>query len=322
MEGKRESFFKRYELLLLLLLTGVLLLVVTKRWDLYAKPAATLSAKLERFLGIELPAWTSFGYEKQEIGFGDDDGQEYDPDEFVDEFDVDGQDDDLPDPQGGDGEAPGIGEGQDGQAVQDGSAAPVWQTVDETYFDDALFIGDSRVVGLRDYGKLEEHGTFYAYEGLNIFRLLSAKFVQLPGQRKKISVEEALGQQQFGKIYLMVGINELDIGTTERFRDTYQETIDRIRELQPNAKIIIQSIMLVTQKRSSKGDFVKNSSIMERNEAIAQLADGVNVFYLDVNEAIVDESGGMNPTYTTDGVHLNAKYVPLWTEYLKTHVTQ
>ena len=283
MEGKRESFFKRYELLLLLLLTGVLLLVVTKRWDLYAKPAATLSAKLERFLGIELPAWTSFGYEKQEIGFGDDDGQEYDPDEFVDEFDVDGQDDDLPDPQGGDGEAPGIGEGQDGQAVQDGSAAPVWQTVDETYFDDALFIGDSRVVGLRDYGKLEEHGTFYAYEGLNIFRLLSAKFVQLPGQRKKISVEEALGQQQFGKIYLMVGINELDIGTTERFRDTYQETIDRIRELQPNAKIIIQSIMLVTQKRSSKGDFVKNSSIMERNEAIAQLADGVNVFYLDVN---------------------------------------
>ncbi|MBR6478241.1 MAG: acylhydrolase, partial [Lachnospiraceae bacterium] len=92
--------------------------------------------------------------------------------------------------------------------------------------------------------------------------------------------------------------------------------------LQPNAKIIIQSIMLVTQKRSSKGDFVKNSSIMERNEAIAQLADGVNVFYLDVNEAIVDESGGMNPAYTTDGVHLKAKYVPLWTEYLKTHVTQ
>ena len=325
MEGKRESFFKRYELLFLLLLTGIVFLAVTKRWDLYAKPAAALSAKLESFLGIELPEWTSFGYEKREIAYWENDGQEYDPDEFLEEYDpsgMDGQDADAQDVQGGDGEAPGIGEGQDGQAAQDGSVAPVWQTVDETYFDDALFIGDSRVVGLRDYGKLEEHGTFYAYEGLNIFRLLSAKFVQLPGQRKKISVEEALGQQQFGKIYLMVGINELDIGTTERFRDTYQETIDRIRELQPNAKIIIQSIMLVTQKRSAKGDFVKNSSIMERNEAIAQLADGVNVFYLDVNEAIVDESGGMNPTYTTDGVHLKAKYVPLWTEYLKTHVTQ
>lgn len=195
----------------------------------------------------------------------------------------------------------------------------VWQVVEEDYFDDALFIGDSRVVGLQDYGKLEDHATFYASTGLNIFRLLKAKIVTVEGQRKKISVEEALGQRSFGKIYLMVGVNELDIGTVERFEETYRQTIERIQELQPDAIIYIQSILRVTAKRAAKGDYVTNTGINERNDAIMKLADNEKVFYLDVNEAVCDESGGMNPQYTSDGVHLKVKYIPLWKEYLMSH---
>ena len=33
--------------------------------------------------------------------------------------------------------------------------------VDDDWFDDAVFIGDSRTVGLRDYGGLD-NATFYA----------------------------------------------------------------------------------------------------------------------------------------------------------------
>lgn len=196
---------------------------------------------------------------------------------------------------------------------------PVWHQVEDDYFDDALFIGDSRVVGLQDYGKMEEHATFYASTGLNIFRILSARIVAVEGQRKKISVEEALGQRQFGKIYLMVGINELDIGTVERFEQTYRDVIARIQELQPQAIIYIQSIMKVTEKRAAKGDFVTNAGITERNDAIMKIADNEKIFYLDVNEAVCDESGGMNPSYTTDGIHLKVKYIPLWRDYLKNH---
>lgn len=194
-----------------------------------------------------------------------------------------------------------------------------WRSVEEGYFDDALFIGDSRVVGLQDYGKFGEQTTFYASTGLNIFRLLSAKIALADGQLKKISVEEALGQKQFGKIYLMVGINELDIGTVERFEETYRQVISRIQELQPSAIIYIQSIMRVTEKRSSKGDYVKNASIDERNAAIEKIADNEKVFYVNVNEAVCDESGALNPSYTSDGVHLKVKYIPLWKEYLMAH---
>ena len=40
--------------------------------------------------------------------------------------------------------------------------------VDESYFDDALFIGDSRTVGLRDYTDLSEHGEFLCETSLTI----------------------------------------------------------------------------------------------------------------------------------------------------------
>ena len=328
MEGKKESFFKRYDILFLLLLFGIAFFGATKRWDLYEKPLQRIALEVQAFLGIgeALPKDEDMWTPKWVWNIGSHDR------------DMDAEEDDPLNGPGGDPEDPlGVGAGDhdgaqgangqgangqesDGQGAEgQGMAEVPWQTVDESYFDDALFIGDSRIVGLRDYGNLQEHATFYAYEGLNIFRILSAKYVEVPGQIKKISVEEALGQRQFGKIYLMTGINELDIGTTQRFAETYGEVIQRIHELQPDAKIIIQSIMLVTQKRAEKGDFVTNQGIMERNQAIQALADGVTIFYLDVNEAITDESGGMNPSYTTDGIHLKAKYVPLWTEFLKSH---
>ena len=42
--------------------------------------------------------------------------------------------------------------------------------VDDSYFDDAVFIGDSRTVGLHDYGGLD-HSDFFATVGMNIYDL-------------------------------------------------------------------------------------------------------------------------------------------------------
>ena len=50
---------------------------------------------------------------------------------------------------------------------------------------------------------------------------------------------------------------------------------------------------------------------------MSQLADGEKIFYLDVNQAVCDEDGGLVKDYTSDGVHLKAKYITLWEEYLK-----
>ena len=194
--------------------------------------------------------------------------------------------------------------------------------VDDSYFDDAVFIGDSRTVGMYEYGGLEETSTFYASTGLTIYKMFDSKIVAVPGQKKKITVEEALSEKQFAKIYLMIGINEMGTGTVESFMKAYGEAVQHLQQLQPDAVIYLQAIMKVTTERSGQGDYITNEGIEARNEEIAKLADDEKIFYLDVNPLICDETGGMVASYTYDGVHLKAQYIPIWLDFLKQHAVE
>lgn len=208
-----------------------------------------------------------------------------------------------------------------GQESDNGTAAGEveYLTVEDDYFADAVFIGDSRTVGLYEYGELQDIGTFYASTGLTVYKLFTDKIVEVPGQKKKITVEEALGERQFGKVYLMIGINEMGTGTAESFLKKYEECVAHIRELQPDAVIYLQSIMCVTAERSEQGDYITNEGIDIRNLGIEEMADNESIFYLDVNSAVRDETGAMSAGYTYDGVHLKAQYIALWKDYLKCH---
>ncbi len=200
-----------------------------------------------------------------------------------------------------------------------GSGEPTYMTVEDDYFADAVFIGDSRTVGMYEYGGLEETAAFYASTGLTVYKLFDSAIVKAPGQKKKITVEEALQQNSFAKIYLMVGINEMGTGTVGTFTEKYREVLEHLKELQPDAIIYVQAIMKVTAERSGKGDYINNEGIDARNAELAKLADNSRVFYLDVNPLVCDETGGMVKSYTSDGVHLKAKYIDIWKNFLKCH---
>lgn len=187
--------------------------------------------------------------------------------------------------------------------------------VDENYFDDAVFIGDSRTVGLHDYGGLDS-STFYATVGLNIYDLWTEKFCEVDGV--KVTLEEALSAQKFGKIYFQIGINEMGRGTLDGFIHEYQKTIDRFKVLQPDAVIYVQGIMRVTQEKSDSDAIFNNPGIQLRNERIAQLADNVKVFYIDMNEVVCDQYGNLKQELTFDNLHLYGSKYGIWVDFLKT----
>lgn len=190
--------------------------------------------------------------------------------------------------------------------------------VDESYFDDAVFIGDSRTVGLYDYAGLD-NAAFYASSGLTIYKLFEDPDGKYKDGNWKENIGTALSQRKFSKVYLMVGINEMGTGDVDYFMQHYEAAVDKIKELQPDAIIYLQSILRVTAERSEKGDYINNEGIDARNERIAGLADNERVFYLDINSVVCDETGGLNPEYTFDGVHLYAQHIHIWKEYLMSH---
>lgn len=207
---------------------------------------------------------------------------------------------------------------ENGDTVSGNGSAWTYVDVDESYFDDAVFIGDSRTVGLYDYAGLD-NTTFYASSGLTIYKLFEEPDGRYKDGNWKENIGTALSQRQFSKVYLMIGINEMGTGDVDYFISHYEEAVNRIKELQPGAIIYLQSILRVTAERSEKGDYINNEGIDARNERIAELADNQTVFYLDINSVVCDESGGLNPEYTFDGVHLYAQYIHIWKEYLMSH---
>ena len=83
-------------------------------------------------------------------------------------------------------------------------------TVDASYFDDALFIGDSRTVGIAEYGNLK-NATYFADVGLNVY-VAQTKAVAVKNVGT-VTLPQLLSQKTFGKVYIMLGINELGTGT-------------------------------------------------------------------------------------------------------------
>lgn len=196
------------------------------------------------------------------------------------------------------------------------------QPVDDSYFSDALFIGDSRTVGLLEYGGMEESTSFLARESTSVYDLLdNSKMDYTPLGKKKTEkrMKDLLKKNTFKKIYLSVGINELGIPDTKDYYEAYRKVIKTINELQPGAVIYIQGIMHVSEEKSRKDHVFNNTAIVQRNQAIATLANGRNIFYIDMNGEVCDEDGNLKKDLTGDGIHLKASACDLWHKFLKEH---
>lgn len=193
----------------------------------------------------------------------------------------------------------------------------VYTTVTKDYFDDALFIGDSRTISLELYGDWK-NATYYTKQGISVWEILDDKFAKL-SDGTPATLEEALKEKQFKKIYIMLGVNELATGTSQTFKEQYKKVVDKIKELQPDATIFIQSIIHVSKEKSDAEEFINNPTINERNIKLFSLADNKSVFFLDANEVLDDEQGALKKEYTFDGVHMTADYLYIYKDFLLKH---
>lgn len=190
-----------------------------------------------------------------------------------------------------------------------------YKDVDADYFATSLFIGDSRIEGLHDYSGWDK--AYFAYKtGLSVFNMMSETLNTNDG---KCTLSEVLENYTFDNIYIMIGINELGSGTVSDFADKYKENLETIRSLQQDARIIILGIMYVTKEYSDSSDVYNNDNINAKNAAIASFANGTDIFYLDMNPAVVDENMALREDISFDGVHLIAKYYYLWTDFMCSH---
>lgn len=192
---------------------------------------------------------------------------------------------------------------------------PPADPVEDTYFDDAVFLGDSRTEGFRLYSGLNTGKYLYA-TGATVASVFN-KSVDTP--LGKMPLLDALQQMDCGKIYVMLGVNELGWNGTDIFRNQSTKLIERLQADHPDATIVIQSILPVSAKQDAKGSYVNNQRIDAYNQVLQELAETYGVVYLNVAEAVMDEDGYLRADWNFDGVHLNKAGCQAWLDYLRTH---
>lgn len=198
--------------------------------------------------------------------------------------------------------------------------APERETVENSYFDDAAFVGDSRTDGFMIYSGIGT-GTNLTSNGLSIFELEEKKALTI--HRKMYTLLEALAMEQYGKVYLSLGVNELGTYDDAGFYRSYCSAIDAIRALQPNAVIYIQGLIPLNEGkiRETNGNKynLTNEHLRVYNDLMRQAAQEKQVVFLDLYPEFVNEDGELPAEASRDGVHLVKESCQQWLAYLKTH---
>jgi len=198
----------------------------------------------------------------------------------------------------------------DDQSAEEPAQAELPQIPDD--FTGVLFIGDSRTVGLSEYGKLGNADVF-ADTGMSVYNVTKKALPAPDGE--KHTLDERLQEKNYQAILLMLGINELGYDRNVSYK-RYGELVAHIRELQPDAWLVLEANLHVTQEQSEKDDIFNNENINQVNDNIRQLAQENGLGYLDVNVLFDDENGCLKADYSADGAHILGSYYDDWSAWI------
>lgn len=218
--------------------------------------------------------------------------------------------------------APSLGQGEDPLPSPGETPAGLMaegEDVGNDWFANAVFLGDSRTDGLRLYSGIKG-ASFICHAGLSVFTVGSNACIKSDGGGK-ITAMDALAGQQYAKVYLMLGINELGYSTAS-FQKAYTQVVEEIKELQPGAAIYLQTLIPVNEPIAYKNGTnraINNEKLKQFNEVIAAVAEVENVCLVDVDTPFWSADGCLAAENTGDGVHLTRAGYQAWYAYLRTH---
>ena len=192
---------------------------------------------------------------------------------------------------------------------------------DDSFFDNAVFLGDSRTEGLQLFGG-QKHGTYYWARGMSVFRADSEEYRSFEVDGETLTLVGTLSKHQYDKVYLMIGVNELG-SRAEAYEAGLETLIDKILAAQPDAVVYLQILPPVNDAMcradGTMKDYINNANVQAFNEAIVRVAAEKKVALLNTAEIYTGEDGQLPRELAADGCHFAYNAYTQWADYLRTH---
>lgn len=201
----------------------------------------------------------------------------------------------------------------------------------EDFYDDAVFVGDSIMLGFRNYAmkrqddKLLSSLDFLAAGSFSInnsfWDVDNKNSVHPVYKGKKRYVWESISMMESKRVFIMLGMNDLNITGVEGTCEKYEELIGNIKESCPDSEIYLMSMTYVLHGKE-KGK-LQNDTIREFNGMLEELAEENGWSYVNIADAIADKNGDLAAQYCSDDfAHLNSAAYDVWVTVLKDYAKE
>ena len=211
------------------------------------------------------------------------------------------------------------------------------ERVDDAYFDDAVFIGDSVSLMLQYYtlamraedpdflGKAQ-FLTAGSFSYRHAVSALSDSSIHPAYNGEEMLLEDAIAQMGAKKIYIMLGMNDISNGNYTRTLENVETLVSRILEKNPDAVFYFESV--TPRMENSETSYLNNDIIAAFNTKLAAYCVENEHYFINVYEAVCDENGNLPPAYCGDpvseggkgmGIHFTYAGCAAWVDYLYTH---
>ncbi len=184
------------------------------------------------------------------------------------------------------------------------------------YFNDAVFVGDSITDGIKLYD-IMSNATVLSHTGININNIMTKPVISENGT--EITIIDKLATLSPKKIYVMMGANSMGLDKGN-FIKYYKVLIEKIMQLHPDSIIYVQSVLPVTKRFEDNRKDFSNTKIDEYNQALLEMCEDMQIYYLNVAEVFKDENGRLpNEASPHDGMHFGPTWYKKWFDYLHSH---
>jgi hypothetical protein len=204
----------------------------------------------------------------------------------------------------------------------------------DSYFDDAVFVGDSITKTFRNYvtAKRESDGGCLGdakFLGvINMSALRAAKnrinddginFISRGSARPFSEAVRATGAK---KVFILFGVNELVWCRWDDETKAFERLIELVHSVEPDAEIVIQALLPIT-KRYCGSLGLEIGTWNSYNDVLREMCERNGVAFLSFAEQLMDSDGYLKEAYSSDRqYHLNGQGNDIWIRALREYAAR
>ncbi len=199
-----------------------------------------------------------------------------------------------------------------------GKVIPECPPVDDSYFANVAFIGDSLTEGFKNMPFVQD-SLILAERSVNVTSIVD-ELIYTDEQGAEYTALQAVKNYSPKIIYIMLGMNGINWMDTDYMVEQYGLFIDMLKEAVPGAYIIVQEMLPVTRGKEAADPLFSIARIYSYNTKLYNMCQEKGAFYLESTVALRDSEGYLpSEASPYDGIHITAEYYGKWYDYLKTH---